>query len=142
MGLAAGAQAQAFGHSQQAAVDIDGLTLLEDHLAAAGEDEEMDDEKAWANWEVEEDSSESESESEGWIEVESDGDDLEISDSEDEEDKMKGKKRKGEGESDEEEGEKEEVVAVEVEEKRISTLATTKVRSSKLYIEINLTLYA
>ncbi|VDB96170.1 unnamed protein product [Peniophora sp. CBMAI 1063] len=136
MGLAAGAQAQAFGHSQQAAVDIDGLVLLEDHLAAAredgDEDMEEDDEKAWANWEVETDSSESDSESEGWIEVESDGEELDISDSDEEEDKKRRKKRKGGEESDEEsegekEGEGEEAKAVEVEEKRISTLATTKI---------------
>ncbi|KZV68047.1 protein required for actin cytoskeleton organization and cell cycle progression [Peniophora sp. CONT] len=130
MGLAAGAQAQAFGHSQQAAVDIDGLTLLEDHLAAAGEDEDMDDEKAWANWEVEEDSSESDSESEGWIEVESDGEDLDISDSDEEGDKKSKKRRKGGKESDEEDEEMangEVVKAAEVEETRISTLATTKI---------------
>ncbi|KAI0637296.1 actin cytoskeleton organization and cell cycle progression protein [Trametes polyzona] len=135
MGMAKGSQPLPFGHSAQAAVDIEGLVLLEDHLkklreedgAASGAEDE-DDEAAWEGWDVESDSDES---SDGWISVASDSDnDLEISDSEDEDDKRKKKKGKGkaaeEEDSDEEkEAEKEETAAEAAQ--RISSLATTKI---------------
>lgn len=150
MGLTAGARP--FGHSTDAAVDIEGLVvsftenlicngpitviftqLLEDHLKRLrqedGAEEDMeDDEAAWNGWDVESDSDES---SDGWISVESDGDDdLEVSDSDDEDD-AKVKKDKGKGKA----------MDVDVDEKndaeapalldpsRVSTLATTKVCS-------------
>ncbi|KAI0653204.1 actin cytoskeleton organization and cell cycle progression protein [Cubamyces menziesii] len=140
MGMAKGSQPLPFGHSAQAAVDIEGLVLLEDHLkklreeegVASGEEDE-DDEAAWEGWEVE---SESEESSDGWISVDSDTDeDLEISDSEDEDDKRKkkgkGKAKAGQGDEEEkdEENEKEGAAQETAEEavKRISSLATTKI---------------
>ncbi|KAI0713306.1 actin cytoskeleton organization and cell cycle progression protein [Earliella scabrosa] len=137
MGIAKGSQPLPFGHSAEAAVDIEGLVLLEDHLkklreedgAASGDDNE-DDEAAWEGWDVETDSSEESSD--GWISVDSDSDsDLEISDSEDEGDrkakrKGKGKSKDAEEESDNEEGEEKQETAEEAV-KRISTLATTKI---------------
>ncbi|KAI0028454.1 protein required for actin cytoskeleton organization and cell cycle progression [Vararia minispora EC-137] len=111
MGIAAGMQPQGFGQAEQAAVDIDGLVLLEDHLKAVredgGSDGEMDDEKGWENWDVEEDSSSSDSDSENWIDVESDGEgNIDVSDSDDETEKKA-----------------EEATAPA----RVSTLATTKI---------------
>ncbi|KAJ7197289.1 SDA1-domain-containing protein [Mycena pura] len=86
MGMASGTQPLAFGHSADAAVDIEGLALLEDHLQKLRDDEnvvmEEDDEAAWEGWDV--DSASSESESEDWIDVEDNNKDLYISDSEDE----------------------------------------------------------
>lgn len=67
----------------RAAEDIDGLTLLEDHLKlvrAENMEEDGDDEQAWDNWLV--DSNSDSSDESDWINVESDGpDNLEISDS-------------------------------------------------------------
>ncbi|KAI0781265.1 actin cytoskeleton organization and cell cycle progression protein [Trametes elegans] len=136
MGIAKGSQPLPFGHSAQAAVDIEGLVLLEDHLkklreedgVASGEEAEDDDEAAWEGWDVESDSDES---SDGWISVDSDNDnDLDISDSEDEEDKRK-KKGKGKAKaSQEDEDQEEEKQAQETAEEavqRISSLATTKI---------------
>ncbi|KAI0332066.1 actin cytoskeleton organization and cell cycle progression protein [Cubamyces sp. BRFM 1775] len=140
MGMAKGSQPLPFGHSAQAAVDIEGLVLLEDHLkklreeeGVASGDEEEDDEAAWEGWEVE---SESEESSDGWISVDSDTEsDLEISDSEDEDDKRK-KKGKGKAKAGQEddggkdEGDEKEGAAQETAEeaaKRISSLATTKI---------------
>ncbi|KAI9056655.1 actin cytoskeleton organization and cell cycle progression protein [Trametes sanguinea] len=141
MGMAKGNQPLPFGHSAQAAVDIEGLVLLEDHLkklreeegVASGDEEEEDDEAAWEGWDVESDSDES---SDGWISVASDSEeDLEISDSEDEDDKRK-KKGKGkakateEDEEDEDDGEASKQGAEETAEQaaqRISSLATTKI---------------
>ncbi|KAI0747789.1 actin cytoskeleton organization and cell cycle progression protein [Daedaleopsis nitida] len=134
MGIAKGSQPLPFGHSAEAAVDIEGLVLLEDHLKKLREEDgiasgdEEDDEAAWEGWDVETDSSDESSD--GWVDVDSDGEeDLEISDSEDEDDKKSKKKRKGKGKANEEEegaqGEKEETTEEEV--KRISTLATTKI---------------
>ncbi|KAF8436929.1 protein required for actin cytoskeleton organization and cell cycle progression [Boletus edulis BED1] len=86
IGMSHGRQPLPFGHSVDAAVDIEGLSLLEDHLKKLREEEtgemEEDDGAGWENWDVETDASESDSE--GWNDVSSDGDDLEISDSEDE----------------------------------------------------------
>lgn len=129
MGIASGSQPLAFGHSTDAAVDIEGLILLEDHLKALREEEgaesgaenDEDDEAGWENWDVESDSSESSSESGGWIDVDSDGDDdLDISDSEDEGEKGE-KNSKGKG--------KEEGIAPSEEPAvaRISSLATSKI---------------
>ncbi|KAI0058950.1 protein required for actin cytoskeleton organization and cell cycle progression [Artomyces pyxidatus] len=133
MGMAQGNQPAPFGHSAQAAVDIDGLVLLEDHLnalreeagEASGEDE--DDEEAWNGWDVESDSSDSSSDGEGWIDVDSDGDDhVSISDSEDEDEK--GKKAKvGENNPGEE----------IPDPNRTSTLATTKILTPADFAKLN-----
>ncbi|KAI0321031.1 SDA1-domain-containing protein [Amylostereum chailletii] len=122
MGLAQGTQPAAFGHSEEAAVDIEGLVLLEDHLKAlreeAGEgsdaeDDDDDDEKGWEGWDVESDSSDDDSSDGGdWINVDDDNDnDIHISDSEDEDTK------KGPDPS---------VDPPVVEANRVSLLATTK----------------
>ncbi|KAL0947247.1 hypothetical protein HGRIS_013368 [Hohenbuehelia grisea] len=119
MSLAANTQPKPFGHSAEAAIDIEGLTLLEDHLKALrAEDgvdldaEGEDDEAAWEGWDVESDSS-SDSEAEDWINVDDDDDDLNISDSEDEKEKK---------EPDDAEKTEEPDAAT-----RLSTLATTKI---------------
>ncbi|KAJ7929376.1 SDA1-domain-containing protein [Mycena leptocephala] len=86
MGMASGTQPLAFGHTADAAVDIEGLALLEDHLQKLRDEEnvvlEEDDEAAWEGWDV--DSESSDSDSEGWMDVEENNEDLHISDSEDE----------------------------------------------------------
>ncbi|KAG2020588.1 Sdad1 protein [Coprinopsis cinerea AmutBmut pab1-1] len=111
MGIASGIKALPYGYAPEAAKDIEGLTLLEEHLAQTKMDEDGegsgDDSDAWNGWEIEEDSS-SESESEGWISVSDDGKDLDISDSEDEKEEEDGEPKPA-------------------EEKKISTLATTKI---------------
>lgn len=134
MGLAGGIQPLAFGHSTDAAVDIEGLSvsdlksyhvliinptqLLEDHLQKLREEETgegEDNEMVWENWDVESDYSEgSGSESEGWVDVDGRSDELQISDSEDENEQM---------ESDE----KADGVGAPA---RLSTLATTKASST------------
>ncbi|KAI0646751.1 SDA1-domain-containing protein [Trametes meyenii] len=138
MGMAKGSQPLPFGHSVQAAVDIEGLVLLEDHLkklreedGVASGDEEEDNEAAWEGWDVESDSDES---SDGWVNVDSDSDeDLEVSDSEDEEDKRikKGKRKSKSGEDDEEgkdtEADGSAQETAEEAAQRISSLATTKI---------------
>ncbi|KAI0371821.1 actin cytoskeleton organization and cell cycle progression protein [Pilatotrama ljubarskyi] len=139
MGMAKGSQPLPFGHSAQAAVDIEGLVLLEDHLkklreedGVASGDEEEDDATAWEGWDVESDSDES---SDGWISVDSDSDhDLEISDSEDEDDKRKKRKGKAKAtEEDDEDGNQEPdkdgstQEAAQEAAQRISSLATTKI---------------
>jgi protein SDA1 len=92
IGMSQGGQPLPFGHSADAAVDIEGLVLLENHLrklreeemGGANNDGEDDEAAAWEGWDVETDS-DSESESAGWIDVDSEGDDnVEVSDSEDE----------------------------------------------------------
>ncbi|KAJ7490049.1 SDA1-domain-containing protein [Mycena galericulata] len=117
MGMASGTQPLAFGHSADAAVDIEGLALLEDHLQKLRDEEnvvlEDDDEAAWEGWDVDSDSSDSESE--GWIDVDDDDGDLHISDSEDE-DKDKPKKPPSDTDAD-----------MVDPAARISTLATTKI---------------
>ncbi|KAJ7184110.1 SDA1-domain-containing protein [Mycena filopes] len=116
MGMASGTQPLAFGHSADAAVDIEGLALLEDHLQKLRDEENVvmneDDEAAWDGWDVDSDSSGSESE--GWIDVDDDADNLHISDSEDE-DKEKPKETVDPA-----------VDAIDPAT-RISTLATTKI---------------
>ncbi|TFK93178.1 SDA1-domain-containing protein [Polyporus arcularius HHB13444] len=139
MGIAKGSQPLPFGHSAEAAVDIEGLVLLEDHLKKLREEdgvasgvEDEDDEAAWDGWDVESDSDEESSD--GWQEVDSDSDgDLEISDSEDEDGKPS-KKSKGKGKAkakdDDDDMEVEEGKEQENPEEaanRISTLATTKI---------------
>ncbi|KAG5220584.1 Severe Depolymerization of Actin [Salix suchowensis] len=115
IGMAAGShQPLPFGHSADAAVDIAGLALLEDHLKQLreedGVEDKEDDETAWDNWDVGSDSSDSHSESEGWVDVPSEGgSDIEVSDSEDEKDP----EAKAEKEVDPAD--------------RVSTLATTKI---------------
>ncbi|KAF9052728.1 SDA1-domain-containing protein [Panaeolus papilionaceus] len=88
MGLNLTARALPYGHTAEAAVDVAGLSLLEEHLKRLREedgDELEEDEDDWNGWDVESDSSSDSEASEGWINVESDDDnDLEISDSEDE----------------------------------------------------------
>lgn len=138
MGLTQGTKP--FGHSEAAAVDIEGLALLEDHLKALraedgiedGEFEE-DDEAAWEGWDVESDDSSDESEEE-WINVESDGDDLDISDSEDEGGSKK-KANKGQGEDEDVDMDNDDEQAEDMKDapNRISTLATTKVRPVSPY---------
>ncbi|KAL1745436.1 SDA1-domain-containing protein [Schizophyllum fasciatum] len=120
MGLAEGSQPLPFGHSADAAVDIEGLALLEDHLQKLrdeenGENMEDADAKAWEQWEVASDSdSDSDSDSSGWINVDSDDDeDIVVSDSEDEAEDAAAKSAA--------------VAEAEAAEKRISTLATTKI---------------
>ncbi|KAI0736534.1 SDA1-domain-containing protein [Fomitopsis betulina] len=133
MGIAGGSQPLPFGHSADAAVDIEGLVLLEDHLKKLREEEGVEsgaegegDEAAWEGWDLESDSSEDDSDDDasGWIDVGSDGpDDLEISDSEDEGNK---KDKKGESKA---KGDEETAVpaADESVAARISSLATTKI---------------
>ncbi|KAH9830989.1 SDA1-domain-containing protein [Rhodofomes roseus] len=129
MNVAGGSQPLPFGHSTDAAVDIEGLVLLEDHLQKLREEEgvasdaEGDDEAGWEGWDLESDSSEESDVSEGWIDVDSGGeDDLDISDSEDEADKKDAKgKSKAKGE-DEPPAKADETAAA-----RISLLATTKI---------------
>ncbi|KAF9266886.1 protein required for actin cytoskeleton organization and cell cycle progression [Marasmius fiardii PR-910] len=116
MGMSSGShQPLPFGHSVLAAVDIKGLSLLEDHLQKLREEdnlEEMDEDAAWNGWDAESDSSD-DSDDSGWINVEdSDQEYFDVSDSDDEEKKK-----------DEEQNE-EEVVP---KEPTISTLATTKI---------------
>ena len=154
MGMAGGSQPLPFGHSTDAAVDIEGLVvcttlcrcnvcvlmlcctqLLEDHLKKLREEEgvesgeeDEDNEAAWEGWDLESDSSEESDDSGGWIDVESDGDEeLEISDSEDEGGKQE-KKTKNQIEDDE----KAEATAAESTAARISSLATTKVSADNL----------
>ncbi|KAF9050794.1 hypothetical protein BDZ89DRAFT_1126332 [Hymenopellis radicata] len=103
MGIASGSRPLPFGYSADAAVDIEGLSLLEDHFQQLrkedGEDVDPEAEEDWGNWDVESDDSDSSSESDGWIDVEDDGKDLEVSDSEDEDEagKKDARKRKPHG---------------------------------------------
>ncbi|KAK7061025.1 Severe Depolymerization of Actin [Paramarasmius palmivorus] len=113
MGMASGNQPLPFGHTANAAVDIEGLALLEDHLQKLreedGEMNEEDEEAAWNGWDVESDSSEESDESEGWINVESSDEEfIDVSDSEDE-------------------GEKKEQLEEPPKEATTSALATTKI---------------
>ncbi|KIM27293.1 hypothetical protein M408DRAFT_171912 [Serendipita vermifera MAFF 305830] len=118
MGLTSGSQPLPYGHQRDAAMDIDGLNLLEDHLNQAkegGSDVDMseEDEKAWANWDVETDESSEEESEDGWMNVESDGEDkFDVSDSDDE--KVPPKPV-------------EDAATPKDEPKRVSTLATTKI---------------
>ncbi|KAF7322718.1 Protein SDA1 [Mycena chlorophos] len=108
MGMANGsAPALPFGHGADAAVDIEGLALLEDHLQQLRDEEngggdgmQEDDDAAWNGWDS--DSSSSDSASEGWIDVEDDDQDLHISDSDDDQERPPA-------------------------DSRVSTLATTKI---------------
>ncbi|TFK59040.1 protein required for actin cytoskeleton organization and cell cycle progression [Pluteus cervinus] len=115
-----------YGHRPSAATGIEGLKLLEDHLAANNTntgDADSDSEEAWKKWEVgsDSDSSESSDASAGWIDVSSDsegggeGVDIEMSDSDDEGEKKEDKER-GEDETME-----------DATEDRPSILATTKI---------------
>ncbi|KAI5900049.1 SDA1-domain-containing protein [Schizophyllum commune H4-8] len=121
MGLAEGSQPLPFGHTADAAVDIEGLALLEDHLQKLRDEENGDvntedaDAKAWEQWEVASDSdSDSDSDSSGWINVDSDNaEDIVVSDSEDEAEEAAAKTAAA--------------AELEAAENRISTLATTKI---------------
>ncbi|KAI0956922.1 hypothetical protein AcW1_005479 [Taiwanofungus camphoratus] len=139
MGVAGGSQPLPFGHSTEAAVDIEGLVLLEDHLkklreedgAASGEEAEAD-EAGWENWDVESDSSEDSSDSDRWVDVESDGDDLDVSDSEDE----------GERHPDKGKGKAADEIDAQVQPddnaaSRVSSLATTKILTPADFALIN-----
>jgi len=116
MGMANGRKPLPFGHSAEAAVDIEDLTLLEDHLAKLQEenpgDNGEDDEAAWKDWDIETDSDSSDSDE--WINADSDGPDhLSISDSEDEKDENTTSEPAAQGEPE--------------TSKRVSSLATTKI---------------
>ncbi|KAF8078206.1 actin cytoskeleton organization and cell cycle progression protein [Lyophyllum atratum] len=84
MGLVSGIQPLPFGHSAVAAIDIEGLSLLEDHLQKLRDEDGVvlgdgneDDDRAWDGWDVESGSSDSDSDSdEGWQEVPDDDEDL------------------------------------------------------------------
>jgi protein SDA1 len=144
MGMSDKAQPLPFGHSAEAAVDIEGLAvcnvrhcwrgnnltnneqLLEDHLEKLRAEESYatggaeDNDAAWEGWDVESESSQESSEDEGWIEVVSDDDDhFNLSDSEDEQPETT--KPKTDEPSD------------AVATNRVSTLATTKVRFITIY---------
>ncbi|KAF8603427.1 protein required for actin cytoskeleton organization and cell cycle progression [Ceratobasidium sp. AG-I] len=132
MGMKSAGGPLPFGHTPDAAMGIEGLELLEDHLenkalgdSDAGSDVGSDGENAWEGWDVESDDDES-SASEGWVDVESDSEALSISDSEDEGDKKRKLKGKDKELGDEDEEAKVEAV-VEAEPARVSTLATTKI---------------
>ncbi|KAG7093623.1 hypothetical protein E1B28_007287 [Marasmius oreades] len=103
-----------FGHSAGAAVDIEGLSLLEEHLQKLREQdnpEEMDEDAAWNGWDAESDSSE-DSDGTGWVNVEDSGQEyFDVSDSDDENEK------KGEEQNE----------ATAPKEPTLSTLATTKI---------------
>lgn len=115
--------------------------LLEDHLENknagelnAGSDAQSESD-GWDGWDVESDSSES-SASEGWIDVESDSEELYIRDSDSEADKKQKNIGKMKDDKDEDmKDDKDEDVGDEPATKatpdptRVSTLATTKVRS-------------
>ncbi|KAI9569090.1 SDA1-domain-containing protein [Boletus coccyginus] len=123
IGMSSGRKPLPFGHSADAAVDIEGLSLLEVHLQKLRDDEtgevEEDDEAGWENWDVETDSSGPDSE--GWMDVSSDGEDLEVSDSEDEKEAPLAQARdleKGASEADKD---------TQAQDNPISTLATTKI---------------
>ncbi|KAG2061348.1 SDA1-domain-containing protein [Suillus hirtellus] len=114
IGMNKGGQPLPFGHSADAAVDIEGLMKLrEEEMGSSNNDGEDDEAAAWEGWDVETDS-DSESESEGWIDVDSEGDDVEVSDSEDERESAP----KPPGEAD---------AGIDPNPNRISTLATTKI---------------
>ncbi|KAF5372978.1 hypothetical protein D9758_001786 [Tetrapyrgos nigripes] len=90
MGIASGSQPLPFGHTANAAVDIEGLSVpigrsLQSNARGKRRGPvDEDDDAAWEGWDVESDS-DSES-SDGWINVdEDDNDNIDISDSEDEE---------------------------------------------------------
>lgn len=154
MGIAGGSQPLPFGHSADAAVDIEGLVvhialriwpvsqlpdlicsmqLLEDHLKKLREEEGVEsgaegegDEAAWEGWDLESDSSEDDSDDDasGWIDVGSDGPD--DLEISDSEDEGNKKDKKGESKA---KGDEETAVpaADESVAARISSLATTKV---------------
>ncbi|TFK96873.1 actin cytoskeleton organization and cell cycle progression protein [Pterulicium gracile] len=116
MGIAGGKQPLPFGHTAGAAVDIEGLALLEDHFQALRQEEEghvEEDEDDMKGWEMDSDSDDESSEEEGWINVDDENEDLVISDSEDEDMDAETKKQK--------------LDELEEAEKRVSTLATTKI---------------
>ncbi|KIM87693.1 hypothetical protein PILCRDRAFT_815270 [Piloderma croceum F 1598] len=129
MGMGKGGQPLPFGHSAEAAVDIEGLVLLEDHLRKLREEDNINgaendenEKDAWKGWDVESDSSE-ESGSGGWMDVDSEGDNLEITDSEDEQGEVSTSERKttedGEGPG------------------RVSTLATSKILTPADFAMLN-----
>ncbi|PSS30922.1 hypothetical protein PHLCEN_2v2547 [Hermanssonia centrifuga] len=133
MGMSKGTQPLPFGHSSEAAVDIEGLLLLEDHLKKLREEDGHesggdgeDDEAAWDGWDMESDASDS---SDDWINVDDNDDDLEISDSEDEDGKGKSKEKgKRTADDNEEESNDVEMQPIEGEQPtRVSSLATSKI---------------
>ncbi|KAF8840988.1 protein required for actin cytoskeleton organization and cell cycle progression [Paxillus ammoniavirescens] len=134
IGMSTGRQPLPFGHSADAAVDIEGLSLLEDHFKRLREEEtgevDEDDETGWEKWDAETDSSESDSE--GWIGVSSDGEDLEVSDSDDEKETSAAAKS-GEAEI----GADAEGMDTQAEDTRISTLATTKILTPSDFALLN-----
>ncbi|KAJ3901031.1 SDA1-domain-containing protein [Lentinula edodes] len=138
-----------YGHSANAAVDIEGLSLLESHFQQLREEEnghddadsgEDNNEAGWDGWDIESDS-DSESDSEdGWQDVSSDSDgDIELSDSENENgeqrerNKNKGKeterqeRRREKKEKREKQRAKEEATETRNFDQDASTLATTKI---------------
>ncbi|KAF8475234.1 protein required for actin cytoskeleton organization and cell cycle progression [Russula ochroleuca] len=129
IGMSQGNQPTPFGYVEKPAADIEGLTLLEDHLRAThGEDwgsgDEEDEEEAWEGWEIESASSADSSDSGRWIDVESDGGDhLNFSESDGEDGKSGDKIRK----DDEPPG----------AANRTSTLATTKILTPADFAMLN-----
>ncbi|KAF8644117.1 hypothetical protein AX16_008646 [Volvariella volvacea WC 439] len=75
-----------FGHRPKASVGIDGLALLEEHLAS---NNSIDSDKAWEQWEIDSDLSDG-SQSSGWINVSDDEQELVLSESESESENEKG----------------------------------------------------
>ncbi|KAJ3515969.1 hypothetical protein NLJ89_g1425 [Agrocybe chaxingu] len=90
LGLATGSAPLPYGHSAKAAVDIEGLSLLEDHLQKLREEEGIngeDNESMWRGWDVDSNDSTDSSDEDEWMNVGSDTDnDLVIDDSDDEND--------------------------------------------------------
>ncbi|KAJ3896717.1 SDA1-domain-containing protein [Lentinula edodes] len=133
-----------YGRSANAAVDIEGLSLLESHFQQLREEEnghddadsgEDNNEAGWDGWDIESDS-DSESDSEdGWQDVSSDSDgDIELSDSENEngEQRERNKNKGKETERQERRREKKEKrekqrAKEEAFDQDASTLATTKI---------------
>ncbi|KAF8797849.1 protein required for actin cytoskeleton organization and cell cycle progression [Phlegmacium glaucopus] len=121
MGLASGSAPLPYGHTAQPAIDIEGLSLLEDHLQKLREEDgvnldDEDDDTVWQGWDIESNESDVDSdEDEDWINVDDDENEpLVISDSEDENDsKAKNDRANQDDES--------------PNPPRISTLATSKI---------------
>lgn len=133
MGLSSGKEVLKYGQSGEAALGIEGLNLLEKHLADKdneGEGEEEEEEKAWDDWDVE--SGDESSESEGWVNVsDDDDDDINLSDSDDEDSKKKKtQKNDVEGKAEEQTAESSEDPKEESTKdaiQRLSTLATERI---------------
>ncbi|TIB70754.1 SDA1-domain-containing protein [Wallemia mellicola] len=129
MGLSSGKEVLKYGQSGEAASGIEGLDLLEKHLADKdneGEGDEEDEEKAWDDWDVE--SGDESSESEGWVNVSDDDDDeINLSDSDDEDSKKKKKEKKDSEEQAEKATDEPKEESTDDAIQRLSTLATERI---------------